>query len=153
MLGCLVGGRSKKTISLAPTAACHQNHLLPVRIDLANYLTAFGPLGYGAQGHLQNFIFTISPGSVLAFTGPTIFGSNVFAVLQVKQRPELRVTAQDDVPTAPAITTIGPTFGYEFFAMKVQTTCAPMSGAGMEFYVVDKIRAGHRDLRFQMKDG
>ena len=58
----------------------------------------------------------------LTFTFVTILSFNVFAILEVKQCPKLRIALQYDAAATAAIAAIRSSLVYEFFAMEMPAT-------------------------------
>ena len=68
---------------------------------------------------------------------------DVLAVLEVKQRPNLRISAKNHMATASSISAIGPAFGRGPVAVHVGTARPSFARTATEFDVVNKILVGH----------
>ena len=73
--------------------------------------------------------WTPGPFGGLTFTTASIFCIDVFPELQVKQRPEIGAPFENYMTTMTTIATIRATFLHKFFAMKMQTARAAVTGA------------------------
>src|SRR5690606_29593537 len=127
MLRCLVCGGGEKKIAFASASTGCENEFFTIFGDLTHYFICFGSPRYSAQRHLNNFIFAGGAGAVLCFTWFAIFSNDVLAVFQVKQRPELSVSFQDNITPTAAIAAIRSALGIEFFSMKMKTSCTAAS--------------------------
>jgi len=66
----------------------------------------------------------------------------MFPVFEVKQRPHIGASAQDNVATPAAITTIRTAHRGKFFPAEMARAGSTLSGAATDFYVVNKIGFG-----------
>jgi hypothetical protein len=58
-----------------------------------------------------------------------IFRKDMLAILQVEQRPHLRISTEYHVTTTAAIATIRPALIYKFFLMEMPAACASVARA------------------------
>ena len=93
----------------------------------------------GPEWNFQIFIFPLSSRFVRATSTFTRFSNNVLAVFQVKQRPDVSVTTNNDVSTTSAVSTIGTSAWDELFSVHVSRTSTAGSRATTDFYVIDKV--------------
>jgi hypothetical protein len=89
---------------------------------------------------------TLCPRALGTCTRLSIFGNNVFTILQMEQRPNVFASAHNYVPTSAAITAIRPAFGYKLLTAEVTTATTALSGAAANLYVIDKIGFSHKDV-------
>src|SRR5690606_8456410 len=89
--------------------------------------------------HFQDFILAVRARFAASAARNTVARYHVLPVLQVQQRPQLLVAAQDDVSTATAISPIRATLGHKLFPAEVRRTRATCPGAGAELHIINKI--------------
>jgi hypothetical protein len=77
-----------------------------VFVDLAYYFASVGVPRNRAQRNFKYLVFAARSRAILFFTRRTGSSDDVLAVFQVKQSPELRIAAQNNVPTFPSVSSI-----------------------------------------------
>ena len=101
---------------------------------------------HGAEGNFHDDILTVLAETLVASTGLSIFGHQVFGVFQMQQRPQLGITAQDDVTAASAVTAVRTALGDVLRPVKVHRSRAAVSRCAVYLYVVYEIGIGHNPL-------
>jgi hypothetical protein len=135
----LVCGSGEESVPASSSSTGGEYVFLSVFCDLCDYLIGICVACDGTQWNFQYLIFAACTGPVLFFAPVTGGGNYVLSVLEMKQRPKLGVTPQDDVPTTATVATIGPAVWHKLFAMKMQIASAATSRTGTKLNVVDKI--------------
>jgi hypothetical protein len=107
-------------ISKTTTTTFEERHKLTVFHYVTKELTGLGIVSHSATWHINDFTFTVGTGTFVYSTVLTIACKYMTLVFQVKQRPIITVTAQNDVTTLSAVTTVGTTVGNIFRTMKVR---------------------------------
>ena len=67
-----------------------------------------------------------------------IGGKDMFLILEVKQCPEVAVSTKDDMSSSSTVTTVRAALRYILRAVEVHTTCATLTRAAVDFYIIDK---------------
>jgi hypothetical protein len=67
------------------------------------------------------------------------FSNNVLSKLQVKQRPNVSISAKNNVTTSSAVSSIRTSTWDEFFSVHVSRASTACSRTTTDFYVIDEI--------------
>lgn len=116
--------------------------LLPFFGHLAHHFTGLSILYHGAQWQLDHLVLAAGTTALVAIAHLAFFGDHVLGVAQVKQRPQLSISPNDDVATTPAIAAIRATFGHVLLPPKVATAFAPLTGAAFDADMVNEVHWG-----------
>jgi hypothetical protein len=126
-------------IAKASPASLHQNMLLVMLGDLEKKIVCFRLTGNRAQRYLNHHILPFGSGTVCPLPVIPMARKDMLAVPDMQQSPELTVSAQDDVPASAAVTSVRPSFGYEFFPPKVGRSFASPTRPAKYLNIVYKI--------------
>ena len=120
----LIGGSAEMPVSQSSAAAFEQNYLLPVLFDLAEELARVAVIHDRPAGHLDDLVLPIfAEGAGLAAV-TAVCGHDMLLILQVQQRPQVAVSAQDDMSATTSIASVRAAFGHVLSAMEMQRTCS-----------------------------
>ena len=139
----LIGGSAELPVAQSAPASFQQHHHLSVGHNVTNVFARFGVIGHSAWRNVNVAIGTVRTMRTTFGTVATIAGKHMAFVAQVEQCPIVMVATQIDVAAASAITAIRSAVGLVFGAVHVHGTSAALSGAAINFHVVDKVRFGH----------
>ena len=84
-------------------------------------------------------ILAKTAGPVIAGTAFSILGVNILEIAQVKERPKVAVSFQDDMAASASIATIGSAHGCELVAHEMLAAGSTMAAAAKNAYLVYKI--------------
>ena len=146
--GGLVGRGFEMVVAEPPASARGDNDLLAVLGDFDLHLPRLGIANHRPQRHLDQFVSAI--GAVLVLAGSALAGSrnHMFPVLQMQQRPKLRIPPHNHVSAPATIAAIRPAFGVVFAPVKVSRSWTALPRAAANLDVVDEILTGQPSLRF-----
>lgn len=133
-------------ITFTSTAAGCQNKFFAFFIDLTNDFASVGFPGDSAKRNFEDFVFAVRAGAVLLLTGPTSRCNHMLAIFEVQQGPKLRIAAQDYVASFASIAPVRPAVRHELFPMEMGASGTAVSRSGVEFYVINEVRRGHRKI-------
>jgi hypothetical protein len=122
-----LGGALEEGVSHPTPSSFAEHLLLSLKCHLKERFACFGIAGYGAQGDVNDHIGSVCSGAKVSTARLTMFGTDVFAIFQVNQRPVLSTASEDNMPTPAAVTAIWPPFGYILFTTEVHSTIPTFS--------------------------
>ena len=95
--------------------------------DVAQVGTCLGIIHHSAAGHLDDLVLTILTATLVLRTIATVPSKGMTVVAQVQQRPIVTVTAQDDMSSTSAVTSIRATIGVVLHATHVCAAAAALT--------------------------
>jgi hypothetical protein len=127
-------------VAFAAPSAGSENIFFSIVIDLTNDFAILGSPCDCTEWYLQDFILPISAGAVLFLAWSARRSDHMLSILQVQKRPQLRIATQNDIPSFPAITSVGTAMLHKLFPVEMHITGAAMSRAGIELNVINEVR-------------
>ena len=103
----LVGGGFEMVVAPTATSAASDNGGLVVFGDFAQLLARFGVAAYASQRNVENLVGAFASGAEVLSAVLSVFGENMFGVLEVEERPAVAVATEDDVTAASAVAAVG----------------------------------------------
>ncbi len=137
--GRAVGRCGEVPVAEAAFAASEELHLLAVFRNLTDEGSSFGVEHGCAHGHLYDTVFTILAERASCAAALAIGGEYVALITQRQESPHMSVSAQDNVSTAPTVTTVGTPFGDVFSSMEMTASRTALSRAAENLYIVYEI--------------
>src|SRR5690606_15530603 len=105
----------------------NQDKLLSMLSNFCYDFTRFKILCNRTKWYFQNFVFPLTTRFTRTTSTLTRLSNNVLAILEVKQRPHMATSTNDNVTTTATITTIRTTTGNEFFSSEMSASRATCS--------------------------
>ena len=132
-------------VTQSATSAFQQDDFLSVFRHIADVFAGFSVIDHRAAGHFNNFIRTVFAEAPVFTSRLSMTGHGMAVVFEVKQRPIVAVTAQNDMAPSSAIASVGTSIRTIFFASHVRRASSALTRATVNLYVIYKIRFSHVD--------
>ena len=110
-------------------------------LDLADELTRLAVVNDRAARNLDDLILAVLTERTTLTAFASVRGHDMLLILQMQQRPEVTVSAQDNRPAFTAVTAVRSAFRQVLRAMKVHTSCATLSRAAIDLDIINEV--GH----------
>src|SRR6188768_3329776 len=130
-------------ISLSSSSTLCKYCFLSVFRNFKKKISRFEIFCNRADGNFKDFIIAVSTGLARTVSFAAFFRNDMLAVLQVKQGPQLLVTADNDMSSPATIASIGSALGCALVAVKMYGACTPCAAAAHDLYIVNKITFTH----------
>ena len=130
-------------VTQSAASAFQQNDFLTMLGYIADVFTGFGIVHYRAAGHFDYFILSVLAEAAVLGARLAVACHDVAVVAQVQQGPVVAVAAENHVAASSSVTSVGAAIGNVFFTPHVRGASTALTGAAIDFYVVNKIRFSH----------
>ena len=140
---CLLGGALEMVVAVAAATAAAEDPLLS-RIDhLEENLLALGILDDRSDGHLQDDVLSVLALPEAETAARPVLGADHLAVLQVDERPQLRIGPQDDVAAPAAVSAVRSAFRNILRPVQMRAPGPSVPACTENSYVVYKVTLRH----------
>ena len=136
----LSGSRPELEIAQPSAATFQQNHLLSVIGYITNVFACLGIIHHGSARNVDIRVLTVGAMTLVSSAISAVFGIHVLLILQVKQRPEVMVSTQNDVTSMPTITAIRASVGLIFDVFQVHRASSALARTAYYSDIIYEIR-------------